>query len=67
MIQIVLVIPAAMQGVILTDVFTLTKLYHATQSATHCLVIGQFAAVHVRSAGVAAKMGSHAEVESFHR
>jgi hypothetical protein len=37
MVQIVLVIPAAMQGVILTDVFTLTKLYHATHSATHAL------------------------------
>jgi hypothetical protein len=36
-VQIVDVIPAAMQGVILTAVFTLTKLYHATQRATHAL------------------------------
>jgi len=35
--QIVLLIPAAMQGGILTAVFTLTKLYHATQIATHAL------------------------------
>ena len=39
MVQIVLVIPATMQGVILTAVFTLTNLYHATQSATHALCI----------------------------
>ena len=36
-VQIVLVIPAAMHGVILTAVLTLTKLYHATQSETHAL------------------------------
>ena len=36
-VQTVLVIPAAMQGVILIAVFTLTKLYHATQSATQAL------------------------------
>jgi hypothetical protein len=37
MVQIVRVMPDATHGVILTAVFTLTKLYHATQSATHAL------------------------------
>ncbi len=55
MVQIVLVISAAMQGVILTDVFTLTKLYHATRNAR--LVIRQFASVRVRSAGVSGEDG----------
>jgi len=36
-VQIEDVTPAAMQGVILTAEFNLTKLYHATQSATHAL------------------------------
>jgi hypothetical protein len=36
-VEIVLVIPAAMQGVILIAEFIRTKLYHATQSAAHAL------------------------------
>ena len=36
-VQIVLVIPAAMHGVILTAEFTLTKLYHAAHSAKQAL------------------------------
>ena len=36
-VQILLVIPAAMQAVILTAVLTPTKLYHATHNATDAL------------------------------
>ena len=36
-VQIVLVIPAAIPGVIRMAEFTLTKLYHATQSAKQAL------------------------------
>jgi hypothetical protein len=36
-VQIVLVIPSAMQGDMLIAVFTLAKFYHATQMAQHAL------------------------------
>ena len=37
LVTALLVIPAAIAGVILRPVVTLTKLYHATQSTTHAL------------------------------
>ena len=52
-------------GVFLTPVFTLTKLYHATQSATRFVIL-QLAAMRVRSAGVAAKVHTDSQVESFY-
>ena len=66
MVQIVLVIPAAMQGVILTDVFTLTKLYHATHSATHALWFANLRLCAFVRTSIAAEVHPDTEIQSFH-